>query len=329
MYKDTIFTLLLELEKFSDELEALREEYAKLIYYANKNRNYYQRLLYIMAAEDFLQAYRRLNYFKQYAIQRKEYVVRINEAEKTYATRVELLEKKVDKNQQMLNRVRDELSNLDNVKALKRKAIGTLGQKEQDLVNNHEKLQHDVEVLNEKIKQIVAEEMARIEDDGVNNPDQTASPTDILSQDFASNKGKLPWPAKSGEISSGYGEHKHPDLKWVKVRNNGINIITPKGSKARAVFGGEITRVLSVPNFNNVVIIRHGEFLSVYSNLDVVYLKKGDVVECRTEIGTIHINDAMNNYELHFEIWKGKKLLNPEEWLATRKNGDMTHSGSF
>jgi len=110
------------------------------------------------------------------------------------------------------------------------------------------------------------------------------------------------------------------------VRNNGINIVTPRGSKARAVFGGAVTRVLSVPNFNNVVIIRHGEYLSVYSNLDVVYVKTGDNIDIKSEIGTIHTNGTLESYELHFEIWKGKTLLNPEEWLAIPKPDGMTQT---
>nr|NQU91659.1 hypothetical protein [Bacteroidota bacterium] len=161
MYKDTIFTLLLELDNLSNELEALKEEYTKLIYYANKNRNYYQRLLYIMAAEDFLQAYRRLNYFKQYATQRKEYVTLINEAEKKYSAKVGDLEKKVTLNQEILTRVKYELNNLDAAKALKSTAINNLGQKEKELVENQEKLQNDVDELNKKIEEIVAEEMSQ------------------------------------------------------------------------------------------------------------------------------------------------------------------------
>nr|NQU90823.1 M23 family metallopeptidase [Bacteroidota bacterium] len=187
----------------------------------------------------------------------------------------------------------------------------------------------DVDELNKKIEEIVAEEMSQASENngsGRENPNHSTPEEDIISKSFASNKGRLPWPSKSGVISSGYGEHKHPDLKWVRVRNNGINIVTPRGSKARAVFGGAVTRVLSVPNFNNVVIIRHGEYLSVYSNLDVVYVKTGDNIDIKSEIGTIHTNGTLESYELHFEIWKGKTLLNPEEWLAIPKPDGMTQT---
>jgi murein DD-endopeptidase MepM/ murein hydrolase activator NlpD len=117
-------------------------------------------------------------------------------------------------------------------------------------------------------------------------------------------------------VSSAFGEQEHPDLKGIKIRNNGINIISQKNANARAVFDGEVTRVLSVPNFNNVVIIRHGDYLTVYSNLDEVFVKKGATVKTKEEIGTIFTDHENFKTELHFEIWKGKTLLDPLRWLA-------------
>jgi len=117
-------------------------------------------------------------------------------------------------------------------------------------------------------------------------------------------------------ISSTFGEHPHPVLKNVTTRNNGIDLLTEPGAEARAIFSGVVTRVMNVPNNNNVIIIRHGEFLTVYSNLDKVYVKIGEKVATKQKIGTIFTNKADSKTEMHFEVWQSKSLLDPEEWLA-------------
>lgn len=128
--------------------------------------------------------------------------------------------------------------------------------------------------------------------------------------------GALPWPTEKGVISGTFGEHAHAVLKQVKTKNNGIDIVTDENGKARSIFGGEVTRVMSIPNYNYVVMIRHGEFLSVYSNLAEVSVSKGDKVNIKQEVGVIHTDTKEAKTELHFELWKGKTLLNPANWLA-------------
>ena len=136
-----------------------------------------------------------------------------------------------------------------------------------------------------------------------------------ITESFLSNRGKLPWPVRNGVVSSEFGEHNHPDMKGIKVKNNGINIVTALNEPARSIFGGEVTRVMVVPNFNNVVIIRHGEYLSVYSNLEKVFVKKGDMVNAGQELGIVFAPHDKQKAELHFEIWKGKNQLNPSLWI--------------
>ena len=176
------------------------------------------------------------------------------------------------------------------------------------------------------VEKIISEDIAdsKKSDDPKTQTELNLKPAEeIISNNFSSNKGHLPWPTERGVVSSGFGEQEHPDLKGIKIRNNGINIITQKGSNARAVFDGEVTRILSVPNFNNVVIIRHGEYLTVYSNLDKVFVKKGAKVEIKDEIGSIFTDQENFKTELHFEIWKGKTLLDPLFWLAMEKSAGL------
>ena len=138
-----------------------------------------------------------------------------------------------------------------------------------------------------------------------------------LSADFASNRGRLPFPLNGKyRIISTFGEHQHQELRHVRTNNNGIDIQTTSGTEARAVFDGVVTRVFVVPGYNNSVIVRHGNYLTVYGNLSHVYVKAGDNVTTRQSIGKIY-TDTENNNEtvLHFQLWKEKRKLDPELWL--------------
>lgn len=138
-----------------------------------------------------------------------------------------------------------------------------------------------------------------------------------LSDDFAGNRGRLPYPvAGRHTIVAGFGEQQHQELKYVRTNNSGIDIMTAPGTEARAVFNGEVTRVFVVPGYNNSVIIRHGNYLTVYSNLSDVYVKAGDRVSTRQAIGRVFTDtEDGNSTILHFQLWKEKTKLNPAPWL--------------
>jgi len=137
-----------------------------------------------------------------------------------------------------------------------------------------------------------------------------------ISQNFAENKGKLPWPVERGSISSSFGEHAHPLYKDIKIKNNGIDIITTKGAKARSVFNGVVSSVMSIPSMHNIVIIRHGDYLTVYANLGDVYVKKGDAVSTRQTIGQVYTDPSNAKTMLQFQLWHSTSLMNPESWIA-------------
>ncbi len=137
-----------------------------------------------------------------------------------------------------------------------------------------------------------------------------------LSQNFAQNKGKLPWPVERGAISSSFGEHAHPLYKDIKIKNNGIDILTNKGAKARSVFNGVVSSVMTIPSMHNIVIIRHGDYLTVYANLGEVYIKKGDAVSIRQPIGLVYTNPSNAKTMLQFQVWHSSALQNPETWIS-------------
>jgi len=331
LLNDSIFAKLLKIDKLSNEIDQLRKEYAQMVYAAYKNDNVYQRMAYVFAAEDFNQAYQRLSYYRQYAVQRKKQVLLIGTATKVYESQIEILGKKVAENDTLLTTLNNESQQLQYEKELKKGTISNLKKQEKELIKNQANYQIKANELKKRIEQIISEDIALSGKGGNNKPPAELMLTpaeEIVSNNFSSNEGRLPWPSERGVISSGFGEQEHPDLKGIKIRNNGINIITQKGTNARAVFDGEVTRIMSVPSFNNVVIIRHGEYLTVYSNLDKVFVKKGSQVKTKDEIGSIYTDQQNFKTELHFEIWKGKTLLDPLRWLASDKSAGLPLSNN-
>jgi len=307
-----------------NDLQNLKDEYARMIYYSYKNRNLYERLGFIFAAEDFNQAYQRLKYFQYYNEYRRQQALLIQIKQKQLELKTESLQAVVDDKNALLSAEERQKQQLTTELDAKNKTVKSLSKKEKELQKTLKEKEAAARKLQEAIREIIAEEIRLANEraaktGGVSTQAGLFALTPAekqLSDDFMGNRGGLPWPVEQGIISSTFGEHPHPVLKNVKVKNNGIDLMTGTGAEARAVFSGEVTRVMNVPNNNNVVIIRHGEFLTVYSNLDKVYVKIGDKVTTKQKIGTIFTSKTDSRTELHFEVWQSKTLLNPEEWLA-------------
>jgi septal ring factor EnvC (AmiA/AmiB activator) len=306
------------------DLQSLKDEYAKMIYYSYKNKNLYDRLIFIFSAEDFNQAYQRLKYFEYYNEYRKQQALLIQLKQKRLEIKMEDLAAIRNEKNALLTTEERQREQLTLEREEKNKSVQSLSKKEKELQKTLKEKEAAAKKLQNAIQEIIAEEI-RLANERANKTGGVAvksglfalTPEEkIISDNFLSNKGKLPWPVEKGIISSTFGEHPHPVLKNVKTRNNGIDMLTQSGTEARAIFSGVVTRVMNVPNNNNVVIIRHGEFLSVYSNLDLVSVKIGEKVTTKQKIGTVFTNKADSKTELHFEIWQSKTLLNPEDWLA-------------
>jgi septal ring factor EnvC (AmiA/AmiB activator) len=307
-----------------DELQSLRDEYALMIFYSYKNKNLYDKLIFIFSAEDFNQAYRRMKYFQFYNDYRRQQALMIQVRQKQLELKLEELQGIKMEKTALLSAEERQKMQLTGEREEKNRSVQALSKKEKELQKTLKEKEAAAKKLQQAIQEIIAEEIrlaneraskygAPLQKTGM----YTLTPEEkLLSDDFMNNKGRLPWPLEQAVVSGTFGEHPHPVLKNVTVRNNGIDLVTESGAEARAVFSGVVTRVMNVPSNNNVVIIRHGEFLSVYSNLDKVYVKIGETVSVKQKIGTVFTNKTESKTELHFEVWQSKTLLNPEEWLA-------------
>lgn len=344
-----------ETMKLSDQLKRLKEEYAKMIVFAYKNRNAFFRLIYIFASSDLNQAYLRMKYIQIYSQYRRKQAERIMGVSTQLVDKINLLKNiKTDKSTLLKTEEAEKLL-LAQEKQEKNNAVKQLQKKEKDLANKIRQKEKEALKLQQSIETIIANEIKKATEKAksakkasTKTTTTTASTTKTgtktttttakapvatttskelgltdaemtLSSSFAANKGKMPWPTEKGIVISTFGVHPHPVLSDIKVKNNGIDISTNTGARARAVLDGKVTGIVSVPGANKAIIIRHGEYLTVYSNLTDVYVKTGDNVKAKQSIGAIYTNTAESKTELHFEVWYGKTLTDPLGWLSPNR----------
>ncbi len=310
------------LKDLNTDLEVLREEYATVIYNAYKTRNPYNKLMFIFASEDFNQAFRRLKYLQQYSEFRKKQVEDIEATKIEIQKTIELLEIQREEKIALLSAEKMEKNKLLEEKKKKNEIIKNLSKKEKDLRKQIKANEKKRKELAKRIKKIIAAEIAKANKKSGKGKSKTfaLTPEELtLSNNFANNKGKLPWPVERGIISEDFGKHAHDFLKHVQVNNRGINILSKENSKARAVFNGTVSVVMKMQGYHTLVMIKHGNYITVYANLINVTVKKGDKVKTKQNIGTIYTSVIDNKTELHFELWKNKALNNPKPWLAPKR----------
>ena len=324
----------LQIDRMTKQLQELKSEYARMIYYAYRTMNGHNKLMFIFSAKDFNQAYQRLKYYQQYSSYRRSQVARIESTKRAIGNHRRELEDVKNQKLTLVQSQQQEKQKLDLEKTEKTAAVKEISSKEKQLMAILKTKQQSTLKLESEIEKLIAadikasEERSRKQAAKAKKPASAAKPAahgaemeftpaeKVLSSSFSANRGRLPWPCDRGFVSGSFGEHPHPLLDRVKVKNNGIDIMTGQESVVKAVFNGRVSRVLSFPNLNQVVIIRHGDYLTVYSNLDDVKVREGQEVVSKQAIGKVHTNPDDQKSELHFELWRGKITQNPEDWLA-------------
>ncbi|MDR2810965.1 MAG: peptidoglycan DD-metalloendopeptidase family protein [Tannerellaceae bacterium] len=335
-----------EISIMERELNLKRNNYGASIQKLHKHYSAQDKLLFILSADNFSQSFRRMRYLREYAEWQKKQAIEISGKQKVIKNKWEALEKTRTEKQNLLFVREEENRTLEQEEILQQQEIDELMKKQRQLQDELKKKQRQAEALNRQIEKQIAEEVVRAEreakasrerEEKMREDTGDKSKTDNnkrvadnkggyamtreekrLSDSFAANRGRLPVPV-SGEyaIVGFYGEQPHQDLKYVRVVNNGIDIQATSGAEARAVFNGKVTSIFVQRGFNNSVIIRHGNYLTVYSNLSEVYVKQGDEVKARQAIGRIFTDSENDNATiLHFELWKEKDKQNPQPWLS-------------
>jgi murein hydrolase activator len=310
-----------EKDNLEKKLEELRESYSRMIVYAHRNRSSYQRMMFVFASNDFNQAYLRLKYLQQLARHRQVQAQKITQTTLKLEENIIALNLQKAEQQQLLAQHQQEVMSLNKEKESQAKNIEQLKKKERELVQKLRDQEKNARDLDRAIAQVIAEERRKAAEAAqqqgrtVTDAFRLTPEERLISNNFAENKGKLPWPLERGIITGTFGEQPHPVLPGIKIINNGIDISTTHGSKARAIFEGTVVRVFAIAG-GYAIIIRHGEFLTVYSNLAEVYVRNGQKVSVREELGIIATDVAESKTFVHLEVWHGNNKLNPADWIS-------------
>lgn len=319
---------------YENRLEYLRMQYAadiKLLYRQSK-RNSFSNFIFIVSASDLNEGFRRYHYLQQVSLQRRLKAIEIKAIADTLAAQeLELASSREQKEVAMSERERQQ-KKLERQQRSQNQQIKNLKQKESELRKKQQKQQNQIAALDRKIQEAINAELeAQRKKKGAAKETTTpggsgksssasfemSKEEKLIAGNFAANKGKLPRPVERGNITGHFGVQPHPYLDKVTVNNKGIYIQSPAGTEARAVFDGVVTKVFAISGSNQSVIIRHGNYSTVYSNLSTVYVKTGDKVTTKQKIGRIFTDtEDGNKTELYFLMYQDKNILNPESWLA-------------
>jgi septal ring factor EnvC (AmiA/AmiB activator) len=310
------------------DMEAKKQRYAVSIRKLYSHRNNQDNLLFILSSQSFTQSFHRIMYLKAYSGWQKKQAEEIStEQKKIDEDKKSLLAQRNDK-QTLLNTKQSEEEKLSKEETNKKAEVKTLEKDRKKLQADLMKKEKQADALNRQIERIIAEEVAKAETaakagSGENRTAEVKGGYAMtknernLSSSFADNKGKLPYPLKGNYKIAGYfGVHQHRELSKIETNNNGIDLETTPGNEARVVFDGVVSRVFTLPGYNNSIIIRHGNYLTLYSNIEQVYVKQGDKVNTGQALGKIYTDTEKGNSTLlHFEIWKEQTKLDPQAWI--------------
>lgn len=338
-----------EIHQLEKRLAYMKADYAQVVYNAYRNRRLMEKVTFILAADDFSQMFRRLRYYTIFSRNVREQSERIQKTTQELSKKnEEILELKNDK-LNTLSSKEQEIKNLENDRRKKTQNAEKLKKESQKLNADLKSKQKKRKEIDAAIERAVQAEIAKANAErkknakassggkssassssgssSANSSSSSSSKSSAtialtpeektLNTSFINNKGKLPWPVAKGAKVSDFGNYPHPDVPSVQVENHGIDIMVEAGTPARAVFEGVVTGVMNIMG-TTVVMIRHGEYLTVYQNLSSASVKKGDKVSTKQTIGTVAKSPTSNTHELHFEIWKNDHYVNPNEWLARK-----------
>lgn len=337
-----------EVQRLQKKLEKLKAQYRKLLIFAYKHRNRYGRMMYIFSATNYFEAVKRNSYLQRIAeIQQKQFLV-IRQHQGTINKEITTIRSEKQKKEQLLTEKIVEKNKILRDKEQKQKTLDKLRKDEQKLMAELRATEKQREELRRRIKQAIEKEIAEAEakakKEQKKNEASSGSKTSsgssssgsttttakkevvltetkesiALGKNFETNRGKLPWPVAKGTITEGYGKNPHPTMANVYTNNNGIDIGAPKNAQVRAVFEGEVTSVLNIPGAGKVVIIKHGNYRTVYSNLQDAYVSVGSKVTTKQAIGSLLPDGDLStaHFEIHQVVDGAVQRMNPTLWLS-------------
>ena len=305
-----------KIDKLNVEIIAARKDYSDMIFNSYKSRLKENRLMFLLSAENFLQAFKRSQYFEQFSKNRKEMALSIQIKVETVKKIIDTLKTKISEKDSLINFNLSEKKILSNEKKEQNNLIRSLRKRESAYKKQINDKQRQASLLNKEIDRLIKE---AIKESNKNSSLSTFSLTPeakALAESFSKNKGKLPWPVERGVIIQKFGLQSHPVVKTTKIKSNGIVIATTKNANVRSVFNGKVLSILKFKGSNLTVLIQHGNYISVYKNLSKVYVNKGQNVESFDIIGEVFSSNSESKTTLQFSIFNNTTALDPYLWIA-------------
>lgn len=339
LLSDDIYLTQLEINKLNRDLQVMKEDYAKMIVKSYKSRSDQSKIMFILSSNSFLQAYKRIQYMKQYAGYRKMQAEEIKQKQVKLNRSVQHLEGKKKEKEVVLQESTKAKQEHEKIKQEKEKVAKSIQKDKKKYAAEIEKMKKEQRDIDRKIKKMIAEAIAAANKknaektktntgtkSGTNTKPVAVSSTKIEltpegkveSDNFKANKGRLPWPVEKGAIYIPYGNSKHPEFSNLDVHNSGIDIKTESGMMARSVFAGEVSGIqVSQSTGTYTVMVRHGDFFTTYSNLSSVSVNQGQKVGIKQTLGKIKTNFAGLTV-MKFTLSQNITTLNPNSWITPR-----------
>lgn len=310
----------INVNKLKKELVILKEDYAKMIVKSYKSRSEQSKAMFLLSSENFLQAYKRAQYMKQYSSFRKmqgeEIKSKTIELEKFNSKLSVQKQEKVkliaesEKEKQVL--VKDKLEQQRLLSLIKKDKV--------KIIAEIKRKQKETKAIERQIERLIRESIAATNKKAGNTTNTTTfvltPEAKELANDFKTNRGRLPWPVEKGLLTKKFGRQPHPLEPSIMIESSGIEISSEKGAKARSVFSGEVSDVQMAPNGSATIMIRHGDYTTTYSNIGKIFVRKGDKVSTKQALGEVYFNENTGKAILKFLIYQNTTKLNPQSWIV-------------
>ena len=304
----------IELNKLLTKQKKVKEDYASMILKSYKHKSKLNRIIFVFSANNFTQAYKRLQYYKQY-IKYKDKQIKQIKLTTTLVDNVleELDEQKNQKKSLILANEKIKI-NLDKENLTQKNMIVEIRSDEKRFANQIRIKQKQAQDIDKQIEMIIAEATAKVKNKGLPEFNLTVE-AKLISKKFNENKGKLPWPVEKGIVILKYGKQPHPIVRTTTIQSNGVRILTSQNQEVRAIFDGKVYSIIISKNGSHAILVQHGNFFSVYKNLSEIYVKKGETIETKQVIGKLITNKSSGQTILNFSIFKDGVTQNPSAWI--------------
>jgi septal ring factor EnvC (AmiA/AmiB activator) len=317
-----IYLNQLEINKNKRDLEALKKDYGEMIYSSYKSKSQNSRIMFLLSSDNFFQGYKRFQYMKQYTAFRKKQGDEIHIKTSELQALTDSLKVKKDQKKKLLDVKKEEQAVIEKEKKEQEVLLSKVKQKENTYKKQIKQFQKEESRVAAQIDKLIRAAIAASNKKSESTSTAKSSTAFVLTPEakelnskFELNKGKLDWPVEKGFVSTFYGKQPHPIVRTTTIQSNGVRITTEEGSKARAVFDGTVLAVQVTSGNKKAVLIQHGNYITVYKNLENTNLTTGDKVKTKQEIGTIFTDKITGKTILGFEFWNNTQKENPKPWI--------------